>query len=61
MTMQDLIIKLEECRNNMEQSEDELSQATFDTLNSVIHDIETYGIEGNEYYERFSNETGWKK
>ena len=45
----------------MEQSSDDLSQATFDTLNEVIHDIETYGIEGNEYYERFSNETGWKK
>ena len=59
--MQDLVTKLEECRNNMEQSSDDLSQATFDTLNEVIHDIETYGIEGNEYYERFSNETGWKK
>ena len=61
MTMQDLVTKLEESRNNMEQSSDDLSQATFDTLSEVIHDIETYGIEGNEYYERFSNETGWKK
>ena len=36
MTMRDLIIKLEECRSNMEGSSDELAQDTFDTLNMII-------------------------
>ena len=54
MTMQDLLIKLEECRNNMDDSKDEMAQDTHSTLNEIIHDIETYGIEGNEYYTRFN-------
>ena len=55
MTMQDLIIKLEECRNNMEGVKDDLAQDTHNTLNEIIHEIETYCIEGNEYYTRFND------
>ena len=50
MTTQDLIIKLEECRSNMEDSTDDLAQTTFDTLNEIISDLENEGVIGNEYF-----------
>ena len=55
MTVQELVIKLEECRNYMEGSDDELAQSTFDTLNEVIHTLENDGIDGNEYYSSGRN------
>ena len=48
--MQDLLIKLEECRNNMDDSKDEMAQDTHNTLNDIISEIENDGVESNEYY-----------
>ena len=56
MTTQDLIIKLEECRNNMENSSDELSQSTFDTLNMIISDIENDGLEMDDFFSSGRNQ-----
>ncbi len=50
MTMRDLIIKLEECRSNMEGIEGDIAQDTHSTLNDIISEIENDGIENNEYY-----------
>ena len=50
MTTQDLIIKLEECRSNMVDSTDDLAQSTFDTLNSIIAEIETEGLSGDDFW-----------
>ena len=50
MTMRDLIIKLEECRSNMEGIEGDIAQDTHSTLNELIYEIENDGIESNEYY-----------
>ena len=50
MTTHDLLIKLEECRSNMEDSTDDLAQDTHNTLNDIISEIENDGIESNEYY-----------
>ena len=50
MTMRDLIIKLEECRSNMESVEGDIAQDTHNTLNDIISEIENDGIESNEYY-----------
>ena len=50
MTTQNLLIKLEECRSNMEDSTDELAQSTFDTLNMIISDIESEGLEGDDFW-----------
>ena len=50
MTMRDLIIKLEECRSNMESIKGDVAQDTHDTLNYLISEIENDGIENNEYY-----------
>ena len=51
MTTQDLIIKLEECRSNMEDSTDDLAQSTFDTLNSIIAEIENDGLSGDDFWD----------
>ena len=50
MTMRDLIIKLEECRSNMEGIKGDIAQDTHNTLNDIISEIENDGIESNEYY-----------
>jgi len=50
MTTQELIIKLEECRSNMEGSSDDLAQDTFWTLNEIISDIESDGLEGDDFW-----------
>ena len=50
MTMRDLIIKLEESRNNMEGVKVDLAQDTHNTLNDIISEIENDGVESNEYY-----------
>ena len=55
MTMRDLIIKLEECRSNMDGLKDDMARDTHDTLNELIHDIETDGLEGNEYWSSGRN------
>ena len=55
MTIEELLTKLNECRYNMEGSEDEMAQSTFDTLNEVIATIETDGLEGNEYFSSGRN------
>ena len=55
MTIQELIIKLEECRSNMENSTDELSQSTFWTLNEIISDIENDGLEMDEFFSSGRN------
>ena len=55
MTIQELIIKLEECRSNMEGIKDDIAKDTHDTLNQLIYDIETDGLEGNEYYSSGRN------
>ena len=49
--MRDLIIKLEECRSNMEGIiQYSIAQDTHNTLNDIISEIENDGIESNEYY-----------
>ena len=55
MTLTELIIKLEECRSNMEDSTDDLAQSTFDTLNEIISDLENEGMIGNEYFSSGRN------
>ena len=55
MTTQQLIIKLEECRSNMEDSTDDLAQSTFDTLNMIISDIENDGLEMDEFFSSGRN------
>ena len=50
MTVQELIIKLEECRSNMDGLEDDVARDTHDTLNELIYDLENDGIDGNEYF-----------
>ena len=50
MTTKDLIIKLEECRSNMEGVKGDIAQDTHSTLNDIISEIENDGIESNEYY-----------
>ena len=55
MTITELVIKLEECRSNMEDSTDDLAQMTFDTLNELISDLENEGIIGNEYFSSGRN------
>ncbi len=52
MTTQELLIKLEECRSNMEDIKDDMARDTFDTLNELISDIENDGISGNEYWSK---------
>ena len=56
MTTQDLIIKLEECRSNMEDSTDDLAQSTFDTLNMIISDIENDGLEMDDFFSSGRNQ-----
>ena len=50
MTANDLLEKLHECRDNMENSKDDLDQTTFDTLNALISEIEDCGIENNDSF-----------
>ena len=59
MTTQDLIIKLEECRSNMEDSTDDLAQSTFDTLNMIISDIETEGLDGSTGFSSGGPRARW--
>ena len=47
MTIHDLLQKLEEARSFLDGSKD-------DTINSLIYDVETDGIEGNEGYNKLS-------
>ncbi len=61
MTMRDLIIKLEECRSNMESVEGDLAQDTHNTLNDIISEIENDGIESNEYYTTGKYDRGFPK
>ena len=39
MTIQELIVKLEECRSNMDGLNDDMARDTHDTLNQLIYDI----------------------
>jgi len=50
MTIHDLLQKLEEARNFLDGSEDEMARDAHDTINTLIYDIESDGIEGNEGY-----------
>ena len=52
MTVQELVTKLEECRSNMEGSKDDMAQDTFWTLNEIISDLETDGIDTNDGINR---------
>mgnify|MGYP001379549737 FL=1 len=45
MTMDELLTKLHECRNNCEGSSDGLAQDTFWTLNEVLYDLEKGRLE----------------
>ena len=47
MTLRDLIIKLEECRSNMESIEGDVAQDTHSTLNYLISEIENDGLESS--------------
>ena len=50
MTIHDLLQKLEETRSFLEGSTDDMAKDAFDTVNVLISDIESDGIEGNEGY-----------
>ncbi len=50
MTIHDLLQKLEETRSFLDGSKDEMASEAFDTINNLISDIESDGIEGNEGY-----------
>ena len=50
MTMTDLLQKLEEARNFLDGSNDEMAVDAFDTINMLISDIEKDGVEGNDGY-----------
>ena len=50
MTMTDLLQKLEEARNFLDGSNDEMATDAFDTINMLISDIEKDGVEGNDGY-----------
>ena len=48
--MTDLLQKLEEARNFLDGSNDEMAVDAFDTINMLISDIEKDGVEGNDGY-----------
>ena len=50
MTMTDLLQKLEEARSLLDGSNDEMANDAFDTINSLISEIENDGVEGNDGY-----------
>ena len=50
MTIHDLLQKLEEARSFLYGSKDEMAKDASDTINVLISDIESDGIEGNEGY-----------
>tara|TARA_R110002050_G_scaffold201188_2_gene336395 strand:- start:525 stop:698 length:174 start_codon:yes stop_codon:yes gene_type:complete len=50
MTMTDLLQKLEETRSLLDGSKDEMANDAFDTINSLISEIENDGVEGNDGY-----------
>ena len=52
MTVQELVTKLEECRSNLEGSNDDMAQDTFCTINELISDLETDGIDTNDGINR---------
>ena len=54
MTIHDLLQKLEEARSFLVGSKDEMANDAHDTINSLIYDVETDGIEGNEGYNKLS-------
>ena len=54
MTIHDLLQKLEETRSFLEGSTDDMAKDAFDTVNGLIYDVETDGIEGNEGYNKLS-------
>ena len=54
MTIHDLLQKLEEARNFLDGSKDEMASDAHDTINSLIYDVETDGIECNEGYNKLS-------
>ena len=54
MTIHDLLLKLEEARSFLDGSKDEMAKDASDTINVLISDIETDGIEGNEGYNKLS-------
>ena len=55
MTVQELLQKLEECRYNVEDSNDDRVRDTFDTLNEIISDIENDGLEMDEFFSSGRN------
>ena len=54
MTIHDLLLKLEEARSFLDGSKDEMANDAHDTINGLIYDVETDGIEGNEGYNKLS-------
>ena len=54
MTIHDLLQKLEEARSFLDGSRDDMAKDAHDTINSLIYDVETDGIEGNEGYNKLS-------
>ncbi len=50
MTIHDLLQKLEETRSFLEGSTDDMAKDAFNTVDVLISDIESDGIEGNEGY-----------
>ena len=63
MTTQELIIKLEECRSqldNVKDTDDQVNDA-FWTLNELISDIENDGLSGDEFFSSGRNRGRWQE
>ena len=63
MTTQELIIKLEECRSqldNVKDKDDQVNEAYY-TINDLITDIENDGLSGDEFFSSGRNRGRWQE
>ena len=63
MTSQELIIKLEECRNHLDdikETDDRANEAYY-TINYLITDIENDGLSGDEFFSSGRNRGRWQE
>ncbi len=63
MTSQELIIKLEECRSQLDNVKDTNDQANeaYYTINSLITEIEDEGLSGDEFFSSGRNRGRWQE
>ena len=63
MTTQELIIKLEECRSQLDNVKDKDDQANeaYYTINGLITEIEDEGLSGDEFFSSGRNRGRWQE